>query len=270
MSNDLRYIQLGNTRFACSIHGEGEPLLLITGFAALMDYWGLPFINMLSSGFRVIVFDNRGMGGSERGTAPFSIEQFAKDSADILDALSIESAHVLGWSMGSFITQELALNYPDKVNKIVLYATSCGGAEAQMPSPEVTRRLFDTTGTPEEMTQRALDLMFPSSWLKENPVFAKGFTSSPMKVYVQHMETIREQVKAIISWGGTYSRLKDLKKETLLLTGTEDYIVPLSNSEMMRGLLPDASLEQIEGGGHGMIYQFPEKIAQVVMNFLGQ
>lgn len=268
MGNESGKIKVGDTLFSYSIDGEGEPLLLITGFAALMDYWGLSFINMLSSSFKVIALDNRGMGSSERGIVPFSIEQFAKDSAELLEALGIEKAHVLGWSMGSFIAQELALNYPENVMKLILYGSNCGGAEAVLPAPEITRRLFDTTRTPEEMTQRALDLMFPHAWLKENPAFAKAFISNPIKVYVDHMETIREQVKAILSWKGSFSRLKYLKNRTLLLTGTEDAIVLPENSDILKGLIHDSSIIKIEGGGHGMLYQFPKEIAKIVIDFL--
>ncbi len=268
MVNFFNKVDTGDTQLAYSIHGEGEPLLLITGFAALMDYWGMPFINLLASRFKVIAFDNRGMGDSEKGSAPFSIEQFARDSADLLEALAIDRAHVMGWSMGSFITQELALNFPDKVMKLILYASNCGGSEAILPPAAVTKRLFDTTGTPEEMTQRALDLMFPPSWLRDKPGFAKAFTARPMTVYVDYMDTIREQVKAILSWSGTFTRLKGLQKKTLLLTGTEDAIVLPKNSDILFDLIPDATIVTIENGGHGMLYQFPEKLASAVIKFI--
>ena len=268
MVNFFNKVNVGDTQIAYSIQGEGEPLLLITGFAALMDYWGMTFIDLLASRFKVIAFDNRGMGGSEKGSAPFSIDQFARDSAGLLEALSIDRAHVLGWSMGSFIAQELALNFPDKVMKLILYASNCGGSEAIMPSPEVTKRLFDTTASPEEMTQRALDLMFPPSWLRDEAGFAKAFTARPMTVYVEYMDTIREQAKAILSWTGTFTRLKELQKRTLLLTGTEDAIVLPENSDILFDLIPDATIVKIENGGHGMLYQFPKKIASAVIEFI--
>ena len=110
--------------------------------------------------------------------------------------------------------------------------------------------------------------MFPPSWLRDQPGFAKAFTARPMTVYVDHMETIREQVKAILSWTGTFSRLKGLKNSTLLLTGKEDAIVPPENSDILFNLIPDATIVKIENGGHGMLYQFPKKLASAVMEFI--
>ena len=112
---DIAYKQLGNV--------SNYPIVLINGCCTPMDMWSPTLLKELSSNRSVIIFDNRGAGESTAGTKEFSINQFANDTIGLLDALRIEKADILGSSMGSFIAQELALNYPDRVNNLILYAS---------------------------------------------------------------------------------------------------------------------------------------------------
>jgi pimeloyl-ACP methyl ester carboxylesterase len=89
----------------------------------------------------VIIFDNRGVGNTTSGIKPFSIKQFANDTAGFLSALKLQQADVLGFSMGSFVAQQFALTYPDKVNRLILYGASCGGQESTPQSPQVVKAL---------------------------------------------------------------------------------------------------------------------------------
>jgi pimeloyl-ACP methyl ester carboxylesterase len=104
-----------------------------------MDTWSPTLLKELSSNETVIIFDNQGAGESTEGTKKFSIHQFANDTVGLLDALKIEKADILGHSMGSFIAQEPATMTPDRIDKLILSASSCGGREAIPPSPEVVQ-----------------------------------------------------------------------------------------------------------------------------------
>lgn len=261
-------VKVHDIEIAYAISGKGYPLVLIMGFAGLGDYWGWNFVNLLAKHFRVILFDNRGMGNSTKGKESFSIGRFAADTAGLMESLSIERGHVMGWSMGSFIAQELALNFPERVNRLILYAGSCGGLHAALPSTHVFKDMFDISRSPMELTERALELMIPEQWLDEHPTFRQGFLARPLSVYRDNPQGVREQARAILSWEGSYGRLKDLRQETLLLTGTEDVMVPPENSHTLAEHIPHSRLERIEGGGHGMIYQYPERISGIVINFL--
>ena len=263
-------VKVEDAEFAYAIAGKGYPLLLIMGFAGLGDYWGWNFINLMAKHFKVIVFDNRGLGGSTRGDKAFSIRRFSEDTAGLLQALKIEKAHVMGWSMGSFIAQELALHHPSSVNRLILYSGSCGGLHAVFPSPSILKDMFDLSRSPRELTQRALEMMLPEKWLEEHPSFREGFLAQPISVYRDNPQVLKEQARAILTWEGTYGRLEDIHHKTLLLTGREDLMVPPENSEILAEHIPDSWIEVIDGGGHGMIYQFPEKIASLVMDFLGR
>ena len=130
-------------------------------------------LQLAATNHTVIVFDNRGIGETTVGTKPFSIEQFANDTAGLLDALQIEKADVLGASLGSFIAQELTLNYPQKVDRLILHAGYCGGNEAvyasgqaletimTLSSPQILRNM-----TAEEQAMILAQIMFPPEWLE--------------------------------------------------------------------------------------------------------
>ena len=108
--------------------------LLIDGIGAKMDSWDPSILRNLSTNHTVIVFDNRGVGNTTTGTKPFSVQQFANDTAGLLEALKIQKANVLGHSLGSFIAQQLAVTHPEKIDRLLLVAAACGGKESIPPS----------------------------------------------------------------------------------------------------------------------------------------
>lgn len=245
--------------------GKGYPLILIMGFSGTMELWSPIMLNELAENNRVIIFDNRGIGGTTASAKAFTISLFAADTSGLMDALNIKTADILGWSMGTYTAQELALNYPEKVNRLILLAADCGGKEAILPSPDILEKLADTSGSPDERGERMLKLMLPEKWLAENPNPA---------LYMQEMtetvspESIEGQFTAMMNWAGTYSRLYGISQRTLLITGTEDILTPPQNSLMMVDKIPAAWLVQYPGGGHGVMFQKPEEIARLINVFL--
>ena len=258
-------VPVGDINIAYRILGQGEPLVLIMGYGSTMDMWDPHFLENLSSKYRVIVFDNRGMGNSTAPPGNFSIAQFANDTAGLMAALGIEKAHVLGWSMGSFVAQELAIRHPEKVNKIILYAGDCGGKEAVMPSPRVLSDLANNSGTPEERGMRLLDLLFPKEWLTMQPAFYKWF---PIPKETSLPENIVRQTLAIATWPGTYERLSSIESPALIVTGTEDVITPPENAFVLAQRINGSWLVQFNGAGHGLMYQYPNRLAKIVIDFI--
>ncbi len=120
-------VHVGDIDIAYKIFGKGHPILLITGAEMPMVIWPQSILNQLALNHTVIIFDNRGVGNTTSGTTAFSIQQFTNDTNGLLDALKIPKADVLGFSLGSLIAQELTITHPEKVNKLVLYGSSCGG-----------------------------------------------------------------------------------------------------------------------------------------------
>ncbi|MFC1767965.1 alpha/beta fold hydrolase [Candidatus Margulisiibacteriota bacterium] len=255
-------VKVDGINIAYITYGRGEPLIMITGYNGTMDMWSRGFIRKLSKKYKVIVFDNRGMGKTTASDKEFTIKLFAQDTAGLMDALKIKKAHILGWSLGTYIAQELALNYPEKVDKLILYAADTGGKQAVDPDPK-TLEILENTSSDNGM--ELLSLLLPQKWLEDNPDPRKYF---PKVTETSPPENISRQYNAWRKWGGTYSRLKGLKTPTMLITGTEDILTPPENSKMMAKLIPNAKLVMIPGGGHGVMYQYPEGMADIIINFL--
>ncbi len=261
----IRMVAVGDIEMAYQTFGEGDPLLLIMGYSGTMDLWAPEVLKELASKYQVIIFDNRGMGKTTASDKEFAIELFANDTRGLLDVLGIEHAHVLGWSLGTYIAQELALRYPDRVEKLILYAGDCGGKEAIYPGPEIMDALADASASSRERGEKLLATLFPEKWLKEHP---DPRTYFPKVTETSSPENIKRQYQSWQNWKGSYSRLSSITQPTLLITGADDVNTPWQNSLIMIDLIPGAWLVQLEGGGHGVMYQYPKKFSRIVLTFL--
>jgi pimeloyl-ACP methyl ester carboxylesterase len=220
-------------------------------------------------------YQNRGMGETPIGTKPFSIEQFANDTAGLLDALQIERADVFGASLGSFIAQELTLNYPEKVDRLVLHAGYCGGNETVFPtgkalenimtlsSPEILRNM-----TAEEQAMILAEIMFPPEWLQEHPEVLNTTVIQLAPSISATPEIIQQQGLASATWKGACDRLSSIMQPTLVIAGDQDLLAPAVNSIMMAQRIPNSWLVIIQGTGHGMMFQVPTEFSAILQTFL--
>ena len=142
--------------------GNGRPLLVLNGFGTTSSDWDPLFIHGLASYNELILLDNRGIGGSADDGKPFDIARLADDAAHVIGTLRFERISILGWSMGGFIAQTLALQHPNRVNKLILLSTDAGGSEADLASSAAWSQLVDTSGAPHDQAKRLLSLLFPS------------------------------------------------------------------------------------------------------------
>ncbi len=262
---EIKTVPVGDITIAYKEIGSGEPLILIMGYSGTMELWDTRMVNQLAQQYRVIIFDNRGMGKSTSSDKEYTIRLFADDTAGFMDALGIKKAHVMGWSMGTNIAQELTLDYPEKVEKLILYAGDCGGTEALPPSPQVIAVLVNMTGTDHERGERLFKELFPPAWLKENPDPSKYF---PDVTSMSLPENIRRQGTAMVNWNGSYSRLLAMKQPLLLVTGDQDVLTPPGNSLIIAQNVPSSWIVRIRGGGHGVMYQYPDEFSGIVLSFL--
>jgi pimeloyl-ACP methyl ester carboxylesterase len=261
----IKTVRVDDINIAYKDFGQGKPLILIMGYGSTMDFWPPAVLSNLSKDHRVIVFDNRGMGNTTSSDKPFSLELFANDTAGLMDALNISRADVLGWSMGADIAQELALRHPGKVDRLILYAGSVGGNESIPASPAVLEQLTNTSGSDRERGERLFSLLFPATWLRQHP---DSRTYFPIPTETSPTESYIRQAQAIGSWKGTYSRLPDIRSPTLVLNGAEDVINIPANAFVIGERIPGAWVIQLPGGGHGMMYQYPEQFERIVAFFL--
>ena len=269
------HIQVGDINIAYKRFGQGKPILFISGTSQTKDAWEPTLLSELAAtNHTVIVFDNRGMGETTIGTRPFSIEQFANDTAGLLDALQVEKPDVFGASLGSFVAQELALHYPQRVDRLVLSAGYCGGNEAVYPSGQAAETLM-TLASPEvlhNMTaeQQAMILapiMFPPGWLEEHPEILNSVIQlAPVRSATP--EIIQQQGLAVGTWKGSCDRLSSIMQPTLVIVGDQDLLAPPANSVMMAQRIPNSWLVLMEGTGHGVMWQVPNEFTAYIQNFL--
>ena len=138
-------VQVGDIETAYKMLGKGDPILLYNGASDGMDAWDPSFLTILSSNHTVIVFDTRGIGNTTMGSKPYTSQQLATDAAGLLDALKIPKADVMGYSLGSWIAEQITIMYPDKVNTLTLVGSSCGGKD-HTPKPSEFLKLHVRSG----------------------------------------------------------------------------------------------------------------------------
>ena len=168
---DPKKVIVGDIEIAYKTFGRGEPILLISGSGNVMDVWPSHFLNELAKSHKVTIFDSRGVGNTTEGTKPFSVKQFANDTLGLMKVLGIQKADVLGFSMGSFVAQKLVITYPEKVNRLILYGSSCGGQEGIPQDPKVISVLSDFVNNRTKDASAFLDVTFPPKWIKEIQTF---------------------------------------------------------------------------------------------------
>jgi pimeloyl-ACP methyl ester carboxylesterase len=271
---ETKKVKVGDIDIAYKIFGKGKPLLLIPGFSMTMDMWDPNVLNGLSSNHTIIVFDNRGVGQTTAGNDPlkFSISQFANDTAGFLATLRIDSGvngsnynqpiDILGLSLGGFIAQEFALTYPDKVDRLILLVSSCGGKES-IP-PQISSEAFRSMVSGNASKELFLSTLFPKEWIDENiDYIEKNFVFPMGKIPPQNLLL---QSQAAGNWEAC-NRLSSIINPTLIVAGTEDITAPPANSVMMAERIPGAWLIQIRGGGHGLIFQYPNEFSEILETF---
>lgn len=246
--------------------GSGEPLLLIHGLGYARWGWE-PVLDGLAERFTVLSFDNRGIGESDAPPGPYTVAELAADAAQVLDEAGVERAHVVGTSLGGMIALELALSYPERVDRLVLACTTPGGSDAH-PMPKKTAALVALAATlePPVALRRFVENALAPATVEERPELVD-------EIVARRLETPQDPVAwvAQASAGGAFNRLAKLgtiERVTLVQTGTDDVVVDPRNSELLAERLPRARLERFEGGGHLFFWEQPDAFVSSVTRFL--
>ena len=249
------------------IHGEGPNLALIEGigYDSWMWYRQLP---EFSQHFRTLVYDNRGVGLSDKPPGPYSHRENAADLAGLLDYLGWERTHVLGISMGGFIAQEFALAYPNRLDRLVLVATAFGGPNMVPLPPEAVRALTpDPTLSPEGKIRSAMPLAFSDpAWVQNHAGEFEQIVAWRLE-HPQPPEAALAQAMAGVTFN-VEARLSEIEAPTLVIAGTQDHVVPPANAQLLAAALPHARLEMIPDAGHVVNIEAAERFNQLVIEFL--
>jgi pimeloyl-ACP methyl ester carboxylesterase len=250
------------------VYGNGEPLVLIPGFAAGAWIW-FKQVAPLATKFRIVTFDPRGIGQSSYKSEPLTMRLLADDTAALLHGLGIEQAHILGVSFGGFVAQEFALAYPEATRTLSLCCTSFGGPNHVAPTMEIMTAVLSTNGfNTEERIRRNLLPAFSPDFARKHPHEIEDVINLRLANPVVD-EAYRSQLKAGIGFDAE-SRVSAIKAPTLVLSGDADAIVPVQNSHNLAHQIPGARLRVIEAGSHLFFIEQPDDFNRILAEFLTQ
>lgn len=260
--------KIGGIRLHYEIHGHetAEPLLLISGLGYSARLWFLQ-VPELAKHFKLITFDNRDVGKSERLDKPYTITQMAADASGLLDHLGIETAFVVGASMGGYIAQELAIDQPERVRKLVLLCTHYGGAESMQLTRHLWNEILDVAGLSiPEIYRQGLKYATTPQFLEHNPELAEELVRMRL-VDPQPASAFHRQITAAQQFSAK-ERVHSIQAPTLVVAGREDRLVPLKLVEQLTGAIPGARLEVIENAGHLLFVEYSEEVNHIIIQFL--
>jgi 3-oxoadipate enol-lactonase len=247
------------------LHGEGEPLLLIRGLGSTCEGFAVQ-VEGLAPHFRVISFDNRCVGRTDQPQQPFTIADMADDTAALLDALEVESAHVFGVSLGGMVAQEFVLRHPHKVKRLVLACTHAGPRTATR-APEWAVQIFnESRDMPREAALRySIPLLFAKKTIEEQPEIVE----EALRVMARNNQpkpSYLLQLGAVMMYD-TFDRLPEIKHTTMVMTGTEDTLVDPGNSRLISERIPNARLVEFPETGHVFFTEKPDDVNRVLIDF---
>jgi 3-oxoadipate enol-lactonase len=256
-------VTAGEIELSYERSGSGPPLLMIMGMSGTALSWGEPFLEPLRDEFETIVYDHRGVGSSSRMEEPFTIAQLAEDAVALLAALEIDSAHVLGISMGGMVAQELALSDPELVRTLTLGCTYCGGEGSALADQEVMQKLAEAmfSGDRARTIRASWEANLSPSFAADDEAYARFLEIAGLRAVAA--EVIMAQIQAI---GGhhTSAQLPSIELPTLVMHGTLDQMLPVQNGRMIAGLIPGSQLEIFDGVGHLFFWERPAQAAELV------
>jgi 3-oxoadipate enol-lactonase len=262
----LPRIAIGDLRIHWESYGEKEPLLLISGVSGGTWSWE-ENIKAWSPHFRVIVFDNIGAGRSSKPNRPYTIEEMADHAAAVLDAAGVGRAGVVGLSMGGMIAQELALRHPDRVHRLVLGCTHCGGSQRIPPHSNVIQRFANNKGlSPKEIIDKNLTLLVTPQFLRSGSDALKRYKERQLNAPFQPDYALKRQLEAIGCFD-VCKRVTNINVPTLILTAEQDILVPPENGRLLSTHIPGAVEKSFAGAGHLIYLECAQDFIETVMNF---
>jgi pimeloyl-ACP methyl ester carboxylesterase len=252
---------------AYRVLGSGPPLVMITGYSATMEGWDRRFVDALAHRYRVVIFDNAGVGLTRALPAPLTVDAMADQTSALIAALGLGRPDVLGWSMGSMIAQALAVLHPDQVRRLVLCASYPGNGTVVRPSQQAINAL--NSGNQQEVMAD----LFPAGQVAAQNTYLAAISSYPSAPGAP-AATVTAQGHAVDSWwGGTDPagrRPGAITVPALIADGTADRLDPLVNSRTLARLIPGARLVLYPDAGHAFLFQDQAAFVPMIESFLGR
>ncbi|ABX18847.1 alpha/beta fold hydrolase [Burkholderia multivorans] len=270
-----RYVDAFGVRYAYRRFGNdggGRPLLCLQHFTGTLDNWDPAIVDALARDREIILFENAGVGRSG-GQVPTSVAQMAEHVLRFVDALSLDTLHILGFSLGGFLAQEIAIARPALVERMIVSGSAPEGGEgAGMDRPEL---LAIYTDAEMPMSEKLKRLFFPAT--QEGQAAAAAFVvrlaaRSAEPDLPAGPEVASAQLQAMIAWanwsGDVAQKLSRIRQPVLVTNGDDDRMIPTANSFVLAQGLPNATLIVYPNSGHGALFQYAQTYVAHVTEFL--
>jgi 3-oxoadipate enol-lactonase len=259
----MTLLNVGTIELDYERSGSGEPLLLIMGMSGTALSWGEPFLEELRQDFDVIAYDHRGVGASSHLDGGVTIAQMAQDALGLLDALELESAHVLGISMGGMVGQELALAAPERVRTLTLGCTYCGGEGSSLAGQEVLQKLIAAmmSGDRELALRAGWEVNVSPGFAAREDLFATFLDAGQRRAVA--VPVVMAQMQACMAHD-TNERLEALEVPTLVIHGTADQMLPVENGHLIASKIDGSRLEIFDDVGHLYFWEDPQRSAELI------
>jgi pimeloyl-ACP methyl ester carboxylesterase len=250
--------------------GSGKSLVLISGLGYPLWQWH-KMVDYLAEHFQVVTFDNRGVGQSDKLAGPYTAQMLAADTAGLLAALGIEKAAIMGHSMGGFIAQAMALDFPEKVSELILCATNFGGPNHVPITAEAMAVLSDVTSDPLTRFTNGLKVSTAPGWADAHPDTVKEWVNWRV---ANPIEPVPYQAQMAIGLALTSeeaafeNKLPQISVPTLILFGAHDKVVPPENAKLLQKQIRGSQTAIIPDAGHFFPIEVPEAASQIVIDFL--
>lgn len=247
-------------------HGAGEPLILLMGFGDGCQAWSNQ-TPVFAEHYRTIILDHRGVGKSEAPESGYSIPQFSDDVVALMDHLGIERSHLVGYSMGGRVAQDLAARYPNRVNAIVLAASAAKPNALNIYSLKATEYLYRNFG-PEAASAIGPLISFTHEYFADHLPELVDKLGKPqpeamtVHAFAGHVRAIEEH--------DTTPILHKIEAPTLVVMGDQEWLNPKADADIMLNGIRGSRLEVLEGGGHGFLWEIPDRFNRAVLDFLSQ
>jgi len=254
------------TRIHYEVTGKpgATPVLMIQGLGASKNAWNLQRIAMATR-FRIISFDNRGAGRSDKPTVPFTLEQMAEDAIAVLDGAGIETAHVVGASMGGVISQIVAVKHPHRVRSLTLVCTACRNHPWRQELLQSWAKTAEEKGMIEVGKEAAQWVMSPRSFRRLVPAFT---WMGPLAA-LRPRHSFVSQIHAILNTReDLVDQLSTITAPTMVIVGNQDILTPRGDSEEIAERIPNAELVVISGAAHGLMMEHSSTFNKILIEFL--
>lgn len=258
-------VSINDANIYYEVYGEGHPLILISGYACDHQIW-LPILNKLKKHFKVILFDNQGVGLTTDNGKDLSIDLMSQDVISLMDKLNIERAHLIGHSMGGNIAANIAINYPTRLSKLILLTTSAKWRQATVQGMQSLLSLRQAGTDMETLVKAVMPWLFGEKFLSDERNVHAYIQSALSNSNPQSVINQSRQFNAVTNFD-IRGELGKIKSETLVVYASEDLLSLPYESEFLSSNIPKGKLINLDCA-HCVQIECPHELSKAILDFL--